>query len=200
MRRPFGGKGDIELSKTGPINTASLAFSERGRAETLDRLYRECRQDLCRFIRKRFGAGPPEPEEVAQVAFERITKLDSLDEINNLRSFLFTTAANAALDLRRRAATQATLYRDFSYHNFNSSEISPEDVLESEQRLETLKAALANMPTQRRRIFLLIRAEGLSVAETAERFGMSEAAVYKHISRAMQDCLTALELSRGYGK
>lgn len=188
------------MPKPGLINTASLSVSERGRTETLDRLYRECRRDLCRFVRKRFGAGPPEPEEVAQVAFERMTRMGSLDEIKNLRGFLFTTAANAALDLRRRAMTQANLHRDLTHHNFHASETGPEDVLESEQRLATLKLALASMPAQRRRIFLLIRAEGLSVAEAAQRFGMSEAAVYKHISRAMHDCLAALDRSGSAAK
>lgn len=181
------------MSKPGLINTDSPSVSERGRAETLDRLYRECRGDLCRFVRRRFGPGPPEPEEVAQVAFERMTRMGSLEEIKNLRGFLFTTAANAALDLRRRAMTQATLNRDLTHHNFQVSEIGPEDVLESEQRLAALKLALAGMPAQRRRIFLMIRAEGLSVTETAQKFGMSEAAVYKHVSRAMHDCLAALD-------
>lgn len=163
-------------------------------AEALDHVYRSYWHDLCRFIQARFGSGPPEPEEIAQVAFERLMHVKSFENMENPRGYLFSVASNVARDLYRRARIETAMHYDMAYRNrdVRLSEITPENVLDSKQRLFAFKRALTKMPLLRRRIFLFVRMEGLSVFEVAQMFHMSEGAVYKHVSRAMRDCIVEL--------
>lgn len=64
-----------------------------------------------------------------------------------------------------------------------SDTLSPEDAA----MLKRLDWALARMPTLRREVFLFVRVERHSHAETADVFGISEAKVLKHVARAMWD-------------
>lgn len=162
----------------------------------LDKLYRTLRAEVARFVRSRFGPGPPDPEEVMQAAFERLARAQQADiQINNPRSYLMTVASNIVRDYHRQAAvrTSACLEMALRARDLEVSEVTPEHVLIDRQRLDILKLALARMPEMRRRVFLFIRVEGMGVAEVARQFGVSETTVYKHVSRAMQDCVAALE-------
>lgn len=162
----------------------------------LDELYRTLSGEVARFVRRRFGSGPPDPEEVMQAAFERLARAQQTDaQIRNSRSYLLAVASNIVRDYQRQASIRTNVRDDIALRDcdFAVSEVTPEHVLIERQRLDILKAALARMPEMRRRVFLFIRVEGLSVAEAALRFGISEATVYKHVSRAMQDCVAAFQ-------
>lgn len=180
-----------------PIGKSSgvqgLAKHER---TALDELYRTLRGEVARFVRRRFGSGPPEPEEVMQAAFERLARAQQADtRIDNPRSYLLTVASNIVRDYHRQATVRANVCLEVGLRDrdLEVSELTPERVLIDRQRLDILKVALARMPEMRRRVFLFIRVEGMSVAEVAKQFGVSETTVYKHVSRAMQDCVAAFE-------
>lgn len=181
----------MPIGKTSGVQ--GLAKHER---TALDELYRTLRGEVARFVRRRFGAGPPDPEEVMQAAFERLARAQQADtRINNPRSYLLTVASNIVRDYHRQATVRANVSLEVALRDrdFEVSEVTPERVLIDRQRLDILKVALARMPEMRRRVFLFIRVEGMSVAEVAKQFGVSETTVYKHVSRAMQDCVAAFE-------
>lgn len=167
---------------------------EAVQASMLDGLYREHWRDLIRYIGARFGAGPPEPEEVAQAAFARLASSDVAD-LGNPRGYLYTIACNIVIDHQRRAGHRGAVHRDiFAQATTDQlSESSPERVLLAKEQLALFEKVLEAMPKLRRRIFLMVRAEDLSPREVARRFGMKEAAVHKHVSRALQDCAAAFE-------
>lgn len=158
----------------------------------LDELYRDHRHPLARYIATRFGAGPPEPEEVAQAAFAKLAA-SSVAEIADPRGYLYTIACNIVIDHQRRSGHRDAIHRDLSAFGGPEelSETSPERVLLAKERFAIFEEALRAMPTMRRRIFLLVRVEGNSPREVALQFGMKEAAVHQHVSRALRDCVTA---------
>lgn len=164
-------------------------------ASLVEQLYRSHARELCRYIAARFGLGPPEPEEVAQAAFSRLAATPGVARMANPRGYLYTIACNVAVDHRRRSAHRGALHRQWaeSEDEEHVSELSPERVALARERYALFEQALRSMPAMRRRIFLLTRAEGLPVTDVAERFGISENAVHKHVSRALQDCAVHLE-------
>lgn len=171
-----------------------------GAAGALDGLYRTHWRDLTRYIAKRFGPASPEPEEVAQAAFAKLAAAGNVDRLNDPRGYLYTIACNLAIDHQRRAGHRDAVHRDLSHIDAASlSEFSPERVLLEKERFAIFEEALRAMPKMRRRIFLLVRAEGLSPREVAQRFGLSEAAVYKHVQRALQDCAAAFARAESQG-
>ena len=75
--------------------------NEESRASVVERLFREHNEALIRFLRGRVGSHN-EALEVAQEAYVRLLSLDEPGAVSYLRAFLFKTAANIAIDRRRR--------------------------------------------------------------------------------------------------
>ncbi|MEM8572896.1 MAG: sigma factor, partial [Pseudomonadota bacterium] len=64
-------------------------------------LYQEYAAELAEGLRKRFGNGPPDPDDVAQEAFQKVLERGDLSTIKNLRAFLWRTARNLILSSKR---------------------------------------------------------------------------------------------------
>lgn len=177
------------------LDTYNVIALRRDRPPGLAALYDRYWGELCIYVRRSFGAGPPEPEDVAQAAFTRYAAVQDKGSVENPRAFLYATARNIVIDHHRHARTADTYARDIGAYAEHEgvTEISPERVLLGKERLNRLLAFLGRMPERRRRVVLLNRMEGLSVAEVADRFGISEEAARKQIVRAVADCLAHLD-------
>lgn len=160
----------------------------------MEELYRDHWRDLCRYLTVTFGPGPPEPEDVAQLAFTRIAAHKDFAGIRNLKSFLWTTAHNIVLSEKRSQAIRLRQSRNSgeTFFRTKGDDCTPERVLLAKEQIDAVKATLAVMPAKRRRFFVLNRIEGLSFAEIARRTGVSQTAVKKHVARAMIDIDTAV--------
>lgn len=141
-----------------------------------------------------FGKGPPEPEDVAQLAFARLAANADPARIRHPKAFLQATARNIVIsELRakgmrtRHAQDAALLQRDEQ-----GDDITPERVLLGRESMSVVRSTLDGMPTKRRRLFMLSRVEGLSFAEISRQTGLSQTAVKKHVARAMADLDKAL--------
>ena len=64
---------------------------------------------------------------------------------------------------------------------------SAERQMAGRQQLELLSRRLHAMPRKRREVFVLVRIYGFSHAEAALHMGISEAAIEKHVVRAVCD-------------
>ncbi len=168
-------------------NAPALLVRDTG----MDVLYARHWGELCHYIRKHFGPGPPDPEDVAQDAFMKFAAIDDREAIENPRAYLFRTAHNALVDEHRRLALRRVNPADTEVRNV-SDDRTPERVLVGQERLEILARTLRAMPAARRRSFLLNRLQGLSCAAIARMTGYSESAVKKHIDLTLRDLEAAL--------
>ena len=168
-------------------NSPALAW----RDTRMDTLYARHWSELCHYIKRHFGPGPPDPEDVAQDAFMRFAAIDDRDAIDNPRAYLFRTAHNILVDEHRRLALRRANPAGTKAQPL-SDDRTPERVLVGRERLEVLTRALHEMPEVRRRSFLLNRLQGLSCAAIARMTGYSESAVKKHIDLALRDLEAAL--------
>jgi len=160
-------------------------------------LYREYHMALSRYLVARFGRSAADPEDIVQTTFLKLADHPDLDTISDPRAYIFALACNIAIDNQRTTTRRGTIQNELNIiaQVAPHTEASSEKILIDRERLGYIEAALQKMPKQRRRIFLLIRIEGLSVQEVAARFAMSEAAIYKHVARALQDCAATVEKS-----
>lgn len=166
----------------------------------LDRLYREHMRDLCRFIQHRFGSGPPEPEEVAQIAFARYAVSAQTEAIENPKAFLYRTALNVVIDQHRRAVVRQRHVVEVLSEPSERDDFDAERVLASKERLAVIEAVISAMPERQRRVFVLARVDGLSYAEVARRTMMSETNVKRLVVRAIVECQAALRQADGEGE
>jgi RNA polymerase sigma-70 factor (ECF subfamily) len=156
------------------------------------RIYVQEWRDLCAFLRARFGAGPPDPEDVAQQAFLKLGERPADQALESPRAFVFRVAINLTLDDRRR---QRRVDRSLVA---SGPELSPpedpglEQALIAKDDLKLLEQVIAGLPERHRRYLAANRIEGLSFAEIARRQGVSESLVRKTIDEAAAVCQRAL--------
>ncbi len=164
----------------------------RRRADALDILYRDHRDAVVRYILHKFGAGPPNPSDVAQAAFEKFVTLEHHSDIVNPRSFLFASARNFALDQRRRLKVRSDHADEVRALGDDTDDFNPERVLLAKEQWKLLEMAIRNMDDRRRNILIMNRMDGLSSAEIARRMGCSATLVKTLLAQALVLCQRAL--------
>jgi RNA polymerase sigma-70 factor (ECF subfamily) len=171
-------------------------------AVDLDDLYRRHFGALSGFVRRKFGAGPPDPEDAAQAAFARYAALPDRAEVKNPRAFLYRCASNYVIDHRRRLAVSARLAGEVE--NLNalgaSADTDPARVLEAREELAAVIAAIEALDARRRDVLIMNSIEGLSCAEIARRMSLSQTRVVQLYAQALAACAKALAATEGEGQ
>lgn len=160
----------------------------------LKSLYRSHYQELRRYVAHTFGLGPPDPEDVVQIAFTRYAALDQPERVQNPRAFLFTTVRNIVLD-HRRSQDRADQYVQDALARVGAEvldEISPERVLMDRQRFDILSAAIKQLPPKQQRVIAMNRYHGMTYEEIAARTGWSLADISRQVTRALATLDAAL--------
>ena len=173
-------------------NTRS-ANSEDGIAEyalsPIEGLYTTHSKIITNLIRKHFGDGPPDPEDVTQAAFQKLIERSDLSDIRDLGGFLWQIARN--LVLREKRSMHVRSRYDFEVEQIvfpqRGDVLPPERVLSAREQLKLINQALRAMPEKRRRSFILNRIEGLNVSAVARQLKLSRNAANKHIVRAVEE-------------
>jgi RNA polymerase sigma-70 factor (ECF subfamily) len=163
-----------------------------GRCELVDRLFREHNEALIRFIRPRVRSHQ-EALEVAQEAYVRMLKLDEPGAVSYLRTFLFRTAANLAVDLRRRDKTQERVAEQLQLRGGPELR-TPERYAAGDQVLTRLEKLVEAMPANCRQSFVWHQILGVDAATVARRLGITESMVRKYVVRALLHCRERLDL------
>lgn len=179
-----------------PLNPAGgghwPAFSEttgRALADIL-RVFVENERALRRYL-ARFLNRPQDIEDVAQEAFLKTFAADAKQDIQAPKSFLFTVAKHTALNETARKSTTTTDYIEDSETSSvleDKGQVSAESELDSKRKLLVFSQAVANLPPNCRRAFLLRKLEGLKVKEIAREMDISVSGVEKHIATGLVKC------------
>jgi RNA polymerase sigma-70 factor (ECF subfamily) len=103
------------------------------------------------------------------------------------RSYLYRTAHNLVIDhVRQRARQHTDTAANEDLARVAEDRPSVEDVIDARRNLGRLRAAVEELPERTRQIFVLGRIEGLSYRQIADRLGISESSVQKHLARALR--------------
>jgi len=165
-----------------------------GGADAVDQAYRQYWTELCLYVRKTFGAGPPEPEEVAQGAFIRFAALERPREVGNPRAFLYRCAHNIVLDHRRRDAVRLRLSADVALLDCGDAGATAdgERVLSAKERLSIVEATIRSMEPRRRKVLIMHAIHELNYTDIAQRMGLSPTRVTQLFAEAVAICNAAL--------
>ena len=151
-------------------------------------------QRIQKLLRRR-GASPEDAEDLVQEAVVRLFSYTrKAGEVRNAEAFLTRTALNLAVDLHR--STRRARFEPESVETLPLLDIAPtpDEILAAEQRLLSMKRALAEVSQRTRSVFFMHRLQGLSHAEIAAKLGVSKSAVEKHIASAIT--ILAIERQR----
>jgi len=103
------------------------------------------------------------------------------------RAYLFTIAANLLADrLRRRRVIAIDAVGDMEVLDVLVEEISPERRLSGHEELRRVAQAIDLLPPKCREVIWLRRVDDLPQKEIAQRLGISEKSVEKHVTKGMK--------------
>jgi len=140
----------------------------------------------------RAGWKPDEIEDLIQESYAKLAARP-IETIRNPGPFFFQTARNAAgMVVRRSRVVSIKAVADVDKFGFADPGPDPEEELSTLEDLMRLKDAIERLPKACRRAFVLRKIEGLTQRETAERLGVTESNVEKHVARGLRLCAAAL--------
>jgi RNA polymerase sigma-70 factor (ECF subfamily) len=122
--------------------------------------------------------------------------LDQPGAVSYLRAFLFKTAANLAIDRRRRyqsygdKVAHRQLFMEFAENR------TPERLVAGEQTLRRLGSLIESLPAKCQTAFVMSQIHGLDAASIAAQLGITDSMVRKYVVRALLRCREQLDLER----
>ena len=114
------------------------------------------------------------------------------------KSFLFATARNLMTDKVRRAKVLSVDYgKDADLPSFPVDELTPERCLSSRDELRRLTRAFDRLPELTRTVIWMLRVEGYSQREAAQRLGIEEGALEGRMTRGLRRLAKDMALADG---
>jgi RNA polymerase sigma-70 factor (family 1) len=139
-------------------------------------------KDLHDFLYYKYGENNA-PQDIVQVAFEKLWKNCEKVSPEKAKSYLFTVANNEMLNALSRKKTVLN-YHQQKTKNYTVE--TPEFLMEEKEYGERLQKAIGELTEDQRVTFLLNRIEGKKHQEIADMLGISRKAVEKRIYSALK--------------
>jgi RNA polymerase sigma-70 factor (ECF subfamily) len=125
--------------------------------------------------------------DIMQDTWLKLANVGDATVVGNVDGFVRRVAHNAAIDHVRKERRRSAIDDEVQELLWETeTDTTPERILIGRQALQAVEAALAALPEQTRRVFLMNRFDGRTHREIATRLGISETAVYYHIRRALE--------------
>lgn len=167
------------------IKITSLKASHKS---SVTRAFRIHSGALRRFVSRILG-GHQDVDDILQEAFYRVYVAEKGKPIAQPKPYLFRTAKHVALNYLKRESIRPADYLDES-DGIDGLENSYtlEDEIMAQQRIEIHCAAVATLPPQCRKIYLMCKVYGLSYKEIAKELGITVSTVESHLEKAFSRC------------
>lgn len=164
-------------------STAELI--RNGNKSAFEAVFRLYYKKLCSYATL-FVTDQDAAEEVVQETFFRLwSGRESLPEINSLQSYLFRAVHNQCLN-QIKHAQYAGRYAGEKKPDTEREQQKHSDPAVISDMKQRIAAAVEKLPTERKRIFLMIRFEGMKYREVAEALGISVKTVENQMGSAIQ--------------
>jgi RNA polymerase sigma-70 factor (ECF subfamily) len=185
------GKVQIDVARLVMPAAAGPANDQTRNPGLVERLYRDHWKSLCARLRRVFGNGPPEPEDLAQTAFAKLIEYTDPAALDDPASYLFRIAINSGRDrVRHVARAQALIAEQLAPQALEEVDrITPSNVYETRERLAVTERAIATLTPKQREVLMRSRLKGETFEEIRDACGWSKA----DISRTLQAALGVLQ-------
>lgn len=133
-------------------------------------------------------------EEIIQDAFVRIwLSRDKLDQVQNLKAYLYKYVSNECLSYLRKKLNEEKLIANFTVHHPQDSNQTNEQIQLNEIK-RIVASSVNKLPPKRREIYQLSRNEGKSIAEIAAILSISQNTVKNALATALKYIRLELEM------
>ena len=143
----------------------------------------------------KFSRSEHATEEIIQDAFVRIwLNRDKLDQVHNVRAYLYKYVSNECLSHLRKRLNEEKLISKLSIHHPKDSNITDE-LIQLNEINRIVASAVNKLPSQRKKIYQLSRNEGKNIPQIAECLGISQHTVKNALVIALKTIRGELELN-----
>lgn len=171
-----------------PGKPSAQPSSANAQGSSLLEAFESHQMALRRFI-ARYLHDRHDIEDVAQESFLRAYHAGLHTEVLQPKSYLFRIAKNIAVSQLRLKSRQITDYiEDQSSSDSLLSEWTLEDEVMAKQRLGIYCDAVATLPAQCRRVYIMRKVYGMPHKEIADRLGIAVKTVEKHLFKGVRSC------------
>lgn len=147
-------------------------------------------QRLRRFLASRLRHGAADVQDLAQEVFLRLLRIDHHETIRSSEAYLYTVAFHVLHQhvLRRSAMPEAVEITALIDEMESAPQSDPATQVQTQQQLEELQGALAQLSPKAQAVLLLHRRDGYSLEEIGAQLGFSRAMAAKYLSKALLHC------------
>lgn len=121
-------------------------------------------------------------EDILQDTFIKLWNNCSKVTLEKVKSYLYTVANNAFLDVKKHENVVRKHQKGFV--NYNETE-SPEFLMIEEEFLQKVERVIASLPEKQREVFVMSRIEKLKYKEISDKLGISVKAIEKRMRNAL---------------
>jgi RNA polymerase sigma factor (sigma-70 family) len=148
----------------------------------------------------RFFRNTADIDDAVQETYARLLGLSesATAAVRNWQAFMFTSARNVAVDRIRksRVVSYDALAEIESLHVLDQQP-SADEALNARQELALLAEAIAGLPDRCREVLTLRKLYGLPQRDIAQRLGISQSTVEKHVAYGVRLCAERMFAQRG---
>ncbi len=159
-----------------------MSIKDICKEKVFEKVYFTYAKDLKMFLFLKFG-DLESAEDVMQETFLKLWKNCHKVSFEKVKSYLFTLANNAFLDIKKHEKV-VRKHRENNNLSHSTSE-SPEYLMIEEEFLEKIEQAIAGLTDKQREVFILGKIEKKKYKEIAEELGISIKAVEKRMINAL---------------
>lgn len=143
--------------------------------------------------------------DLTQESFVRVYAAErSGSDIQNPRALLYQTARNLLVDTYRREGVRSSDMASIAGEegiepdmHAGPTALEPEAAFISRQHFEAMTRVIDRLPTRCREAFFLVKFDGLTHAQAAQRMGVAVKTVEMQIQIALQACREAMDTMDG---
>jgi RNA polymerase sigma-70 factor (ECF subfamily) len=149
------------------------------------------------YLKRRMRDGQ-DLDDMVQDVYLRVLSTPETGPVANVRGFLRRVASNLLIDrYRRKAARLSDNHTTLDEQIVDDGALAPERIASGRQELALLGDALEAIGPVARDAFLLVRVEGFSHKEAAQRLGITPKAVSHHVERTLARMAERLAMPQG---
>jgi RNA polymerase sigma-70 factor (ECF subfamily) len=165
-------------------------------ADSVAELFEKHNQELINYLNG-YCLSQQDAKGIAQEAYVKMLGLDSSKHLDStasyLRSYLFKTAKNIAIDRLRRNQVFNKISLELQQTQNTYTSETPEASAVCSEKIERLEKLIAELPPKCQTAFILYRFKNKSFKEIATTMQLTESMVRKYVSRAIVFCKQGLE-------
>ncbi len=155
--------------------------------------FRSSESRLRAFVR-RLVVNDSDVDDICQETVLRALEAEKQRTIDSPEAFLFGVARNVVRkQLTKQSRSVIDLVDGLAPDEYAAEEPSLDRVLDERQRLELFTEAVATLPPQCQRVFVMKRVYGYSQRDIAARLKISESTVEKHVAAGLKRCKDEME-------